>query len=146
MNDEAQRYLEALGVDGLKQRLEEMPGQIRAAKVKIVGLRQRLRDLEEELSLEEIAFEMMWKQSNGKTVVDPTTGKSNKDFTEKQLALAKADDTELEALRSQIRGVRADLEGMEVELSFLLDVWSALRHIAKLTAAELAYVASAPGR
>lgn len=146
MNDEAQRYLEALGVDGLKQRLEEMPGQIRAAKVKIVGLRQRLRDLEEELSQREILFEVMWKQRNGKTVVDPTTGKSNKDFTEKQLALAKADDAELDVVREQIREVRGELESMEVELSFLLDVWSSLRHIAKLTAAELAYVASAPGR
>jgi len=119
----------------LADNLEAQSEICASLRQRIAGIRATRDALREELATAELTVQIEALESNG------SLGR-NADERKLRTEQLLRSDPRVAQLRRQLQDIEADLQQAEAELSAALDKFSAMRNVARLYSAFLAYAAS----
>lgn len=124
-----------LALDDLRHSLESLPEEISEQRIQLGQMRRRLAEAREELKLAEIYSVDEARRG------DKING-SNQKLRDQQEAMHLDNDAEIKRQRQHVADMEADIDQADIDLQFLLDKFSAVRNIARVTAAQMTYLAA----
>lgn len=134
-----------LNVPGITDDLAWAADETARLQVELAEATLQLAEAKADLEAEEQVTTLRWKQSDEAGKPDPSTGRTNKAYSEMLLEQHLASRASVTDLRGSVRGLEATVSGLRAELEGARARFSAARHKARLTASMLVFM-SEPAR